>query len=210
MPMFDGLSQLLQYYPLFAFIALLLAGLNLPFSEDLIIITGAIVCQADPSLLAPCIIAIYAGISISDFMSYFIGKFIKKGAISWFNGEAFFNHKYIDIIHRNIEKHGPWTFIVCRFIPFGIRNALFMTSGFFGLSLKRFALYDIVASLISMNTLFWLVFCFGDVVEKPIKVVGYALFAILCVGVLTLIIRFIVHIKKVKERKKQHQLEAQS
>ena len=38
------------------------------------------------------------------------------------------------------QKYGVWTLVVGRFIPFGVRNALFLTAGIGKMSPVRFAI----------------------------------------------------------------------
>ena len=185
------LSEVFTYFPLFAFVALLLAGLNIPFSEDVIIISGALVAQADETLILPCLIAIYLGVLCSDLVSYSLGYLVGRGKLRIKAVNNILSHRYVDKLRTNLERHGFLTFIVCRFIPFGVRNTLFMSSGFFGLKFKRFIRYDLVASLISVNTLFWIVFAFGEAAEKQFHVAGVALFAALVFVVSATIIRVI-------------------
>ena len=186
------LSGYINYYPLAALICLLLAGCNIPISEDLIIITGALLSQEKPSILIPNLIAIYIGVIVSDFFVYWIGTRVRKGTAK--NG-IFFSlvpEKTIEKMHNKLDKYGIFTFIICRFIPFGVRNTLFFTSGFFNLRLRVFALYDIIAAMISINTLFFLAYFLGDDVKKPLKIAGLVLFILLVSGVLTLFVRIIV------------------
>ncbi|MDR0447206.1 MAG: phosphatidylserine decarboxylase [Treponema sp.] len=193
------ISEYAQFYPLAALVSLLLAGLNIPFSEDLVIITGALLNQeavqaqveGARGMLAPSLLAIYSGVIISDFTSYYLGTLIRKGVFRVKYADTLFSQKNLDRVSRHLDKHGPLTFIVCRFIPFGARNTLFMTSGFLGLPLRRFALYDIPAAMISTNTLFFLVYRFGDGVQNPIRVAGIILFVLLILAVLFLVIRFL-------------------
>ena len=192
----EYLRSLIYYYPVFAFVALLLAGLNVPFSEDVIIIGGALIAQADDSLILPCIIAIYAGVALSDSVSYFLGYLTARGTIRIKAVKSILSNRYTAKLQRNLDRHGILTFIVCRFIPFGVRNTLFMSSGFFGLKYRRFLLFDIIASLISVNTLFWLVFIFGESVEKPLHIAGVALFAVVAFLVAAAVIRLLVTIFK--------------
>jgi membrane protein DedA with SNARE-associated domain len=185
------ISQYTEYFPVAAFFLLLLAGLYLPVSEDLIIITGALLCRGDPPLLVPVWIATYIGVLVSDYIPYFLGKFIRKGAIKSSFVTKLFSEKKLDRMHHYLEKYGIFTFIVGRFIPFGVRNTLFLTSGFFGLGLRRFALYDITAATISVNTLFFLSYYFGESVEKPFHAVGLILLIILFFMVVFIIFRLI-------------------
>jgi membrane protein DedA with SNARE-associated domain len=199
--MFDivaRISQYVEYYPFLAFGALLLAGLNLPISEDLIIITGALICRANPSMLVPVFAATYAGIVISDYFPYLLGIYIRKGSIKAKFLTHLFSPRRIVRIHRYLDKYGIFTFIVGRFIPFGVRNTLFITSGLIGLRLRHFALYDTTAATISVSTLFFLAYHFGDAVEKPFQAVGIVLF-ILALSIITFVIVNIVR-KILKKR----------
>ena len=201
MDIFASLSNYVEFYPLAAFAGLLLAGLNIPISEDLVIITGALlnqdIVQAEVpvtrGMLVPSLLAIYVGVIVSDFLSYYLGTLVRKGTINASFLDSLFSQKKMDLIHRHLDNHGFLTFIICRFIPFGARNTLFMTSGFLSLPLRRFALYDITAALISTNTLFFLVYRFGEGVRSPIRVAGIILFILLILTILFLVIRFLSH-----------------
>jgi len=199
---FYWLSQYFRYYPAFAFVALILGGLNLPFSEDAIIIGGALICQADERLLVPCLLMILAGVFVSDVISYFLGVFAKRGTTRLRWVRSVLNHRYAEKLRDGIHRHGFLTFIVCRFIPFGVRNTLFISSGFFGLSLHRFLLVDTTALLISVNTLFWLVFLFGEAVERQLYVAGGALFVLLMVLAAAAVVQVIVFLVKRKRSEK--------
>lgn len=183
LPLLDRLNNYISYFPLFAFIALLLAGLNLPFSEDLLIVSGALICQADHSVLPLTLAMLYAGVLLSDMVSYYLGRLASQGALKLNYVQAALKHRYVGKLKIHLDRHGTLTFIVCRFIPFGVRNALFMSSGFFGLSFRQFASYDLIASLISVNVLFWLVYVFGEGAEKPLHVAGIIMFiALTCLA----------------------------
>jgi membrane protein DedA with SNARE-associated domain len=187
----NWISQYTEFYPLVAIILLFLASLNIPLSEDLIIITGALLCRGDPSMLIPTFAAIYFGVAISDYLPYIIGKYIRKGTIKAGFFTQLFSQKKLDKMHHYLDKFGIFTFIVCRFIPFGVRNTLFLSSGFFGLRLRRFAVFDITAATISVSTLFFLVYHFGEAIEKPFQVVGKILFLLVLSAFFFITIRII-------------------
>ena len=193
---FALLLQYYTYYPLVAFIGLLLAACNIPISEDLVIITGALLSHGKSSNMIHILIALYFGVIIGDFFVYWVGTKVRKGAskIKFFVDVV--PKKHLEKMHYYLDKYGIFTFIVCRFIPFGVRNVLFFTSGFFNLRLKVFALYDIIAAMISINTLFFLTYNFGEEAQRPIKIAGIVLFFLLVSGVISLIIRLIVMLRK--------------
>jgi membrane protein DedA with SNARE-associated domain len=197
---FASICQYVEYYPFIAFSALMLAGLNVPISEDLIIITGALICRGNHSMLIPVFAATYAGVVISDYFPYMLGNYIRKGTIKSNFISRFFSARKIVKIHHYLDKYGIFTFIVCRFIPFGVRNTLFMTAGLFGLRLRRFALYDTTAATISVSSLFFLAYHFGEAVEKPFQAVGIVLFVLLLSFLTFVVVNIIRKILKKREQ----------
>ena len=200
MNIFFILRQYIDFFPLLALVCLLLAGLNIPMSEDLIIITGAILCRRDPHILVPTLLAIYAGVIISDYMVYWIGTRIRKGVSKSKTITKVLTKKRFDTLRYYLDKFGIFTFIVCRFIPFGVRNSLFMASGILNLRLRLFSLYDITAAAISMNTLFFLVYFLGEQIEKPFKTAGLILFCVLIGSLCFLVIRLFITWKNSRNR----------
>jgi len=188
-----------QYLPFIVFFMLLLAAINIPFSEDLIIITCAIVAHEHKQSLIPLYVAIYTGVIIGDHIAYWIGFHlghnIKK--IKWF--AKVLSDKKVSVIQKYLNKYGIFTFIVCRFIPFGVRNTLFMTSGFSKMNYKYFSIYDIIAATINTSTLYFLIYFIGISVEKPFKIIGIVLFFVLLAALLTLFLNFFVFKKEKAE-----------
>ncbi|MBP5359831.1 MAG: DedA family protein [Treponema sp.] len=198
------ITSYVSYWPIVCFFALLLAGLNLPVSEDAMIILSATFVQADESLLIPTYIALYAGIVISDVESYFVGKLLSKGVLKFNFLKKKLTPERIERISTHLHRHGFLTFIVCRFIPFGVRNILFMGSGFTGLKFSSFILFDSIAAIISSGTLFALVYFIGEAAQRNFRLVGIILFIILVIVLAILIIR---HIIKKRNRKIQESSE---
>ena len=188
----EFITSYVSYWPAVCFFALLLAGLNLPISEDAMIILSATFVQADESLIIPTYIALYAGIVLSDIEAYFIGRLLSRGVLKFNFLMKKLTQKRIDWVSSHLEKHGFLTFIVCRFIPFGVRNILFMSSGFIGLKFSRFILFDSIAAVISSGTLFALVYFLGEAAEKNFRLVGIILFIILLVALTAFIIYRII------------------
>lgn len=145
------------------FLLLLLAGLNIPISEDLMLITaGAIASTCIPDHTLHLFIWVYFGCWLSAWEAYWIGRLLgpKLYNIRWFN--RILTPKRIKRLHHYYEKFGILTFIVGRFIPGGIRNALFMSSGLGKMPFLKFILRDGIACLISTSVLFYLGFQFGE------------------------------------------------
>ena len=205
MPDFFALiREYVTYFPPVAFISLLLAGFNLPISEDLIIITGALLSHGRRANIVYNLIAIYLGVIISDFFVYWVGTKVRNGTskLKFLSRPA--PEKVLERMHRYLDRYGIFTFIVGRFIPFGIRNTLFFTAGFFRLRLRLFALYDITAAMISINTLFFVTYYFGDAAQKPLRIAGIVLFILLVSASISIVIRlFVLWRRRVKKNEEE-------
>lgn len=137
------------------FLLLMLAGLNIPISEDLILLTGgAIASTCIPNETLHLFCWIYAGCWLSAWEAYAIGRFLgpKVYTIRWFR--HIITKERIERLHHYYEKFGVFTFIVGRFIPGGVRNALFMSSGLGKMPFWKFILRDGFACLISSTVIF--------------------------------------------------------
>lgn len=142
---------------------LLLAGLNIPISEDLILLGGGMI-------VASCLdegfyrmgIWLFFGCIFSAWEAYWIGRIWgpKLYGLPWIGRH--FTPQRVGKLNAYYERFGIFTFIIGRFIPGGVRNALFMTAGLGGMPFPLFILRDAVACLIQMSTLFYLGYTFAE------------------------------------------------
>lgn len=183
------ISSYISYWPLVCFFALILAGFNIPVSEDLLIIMSAVIATKDKSFLIPNYLGLYGGIYISDLICYWFGRLVGGGLISIKFVARKLTPARIQRVSNQLEKHGFLTYVVTRFIPFGVRNTLFMTSGMLHVYFPKFMLFDAVAALISSSTLYLLVFFLGESAAVNYRVFGIVLFVIFIGALAFLIIR---------------------
>lgn len=193
----EFISSYVSYWPITVFTLLILAGFNLPISEDALIILSVAMVHKTPQLLFPTYIALYTGIFLSDLIVYTLGKLLSKGVLKFKFLQKKLTPEKLEWVSSHLETHGFVTFITCRFIPFGVRNALFLSSGFVGLKTAKFILFDSIAALISSSTLFTLVYFLGQAAEKSFKLAGFILFGILAVAAIIFVI------VKIKNKKNQ-------
>ena len=162
----DSIIQFLfehaQYAHWIVFGALMLAGINVPISEDLMIIFSAVLAATVvPENALSLFVAVFLGCYISDWVCYWIGRALgpKLWHISWF--AKTFEKKRIAQIQSYYEKYGFWTLLVGRFIPFGVRNCLFLTAGLGKMHFGKFLLSDGIACILSNTVLFSLAYVVG-------------------------------------------------
>lgn len=170
--MFDIKDMLTGMAPYVQFIScglLVLSGLNLPISEDMVIIISAsIAATVIPHnlfyIFAGCLLGAY----MSDIVSYSIGRFgIKKLLYSPFLVRL----KFIDpaslelkisTMTRYFNRYGGKTLFFGRFIPMGMRNVIFMTCGFIKMKVPKFLIIDFCAVTCTSFILFSLGYTFGN------------------------------------------------
>lgn len=141
---------------------ILLAGLNVPISIDIILISaGALSSTCLPSQTYTLFIWLFFACWISAWEAYWIGRLLgpKLYDIRWFS--HILTLERIEKLHLYYEKFGFLTFMIGRFIPGGVRNALFMTSGLGKMPFYKFILRDFPACLLSCGFLYSLGYIFG-------------------------------------------------
>ena len=139
--------------------ALMLAGFNVPISEDLMIILGAtLAANVIPEHTTHLFVAIFLGCYLSDWVCYWIGRKFgpKLWNIRWF--AKTFDQEKLKAAERYYARWGFLTLLIGRFIPFGVRNGLFLTAGMGRMHFGKFLISDGIACITSNTTLFWLAY----------------------------------------------------
>ena len=176
--------------PYMIFGLLFLAGFNIPVSEDVMLFVSAILAAKNPEYTIALFSAVFAGAYISDLICYaFMGRFLgnKIFKIKFFASMA--SPEKIQKVTNFYEKYGILTLLVGRFIPFGVRNALFLTAGLGKMNALKFAISDLIACTISCVSFFSLYYYFGETVIEYVKKGNIILFSVACVIVVVLFLK---------------------
>ncbi len=182
------------------FSLLMLAGFNLPISEDLVVLSGAVVAATVVPENAYKIFAfIFVGCYFSDWLSYWIGRVVSP----WLRKKKMLvkivDNRRIVKINRFYEKYGVLTLLFGRFIPFGVRNFLFMSAGMVRMNFVKFIIIDGIACLLSNTIWFTLAYSLAEnykVVLSYMKRANIVIF-----GIFLLVILSIVGYKIYKRKK---------
>ncbi len=173
----------IQYAHWIIFGALLLAGLNIPVSEDGMLFISGVLASHYPDYLSRLFIGVYMGAYLSDLICYTLGR---KLGPKLFEIKFFANMvppERIDKIHKFYERYGIVTLLFGRFIPFGVRNGLFLSAGLGKMDFKKFALADLLACTISTTVFFSLYYHYGNTVIDYVKKGNVVLFAIVAIAI---------------------------
>ena len=148
------------------------------------IFTSAILAYQNPQLFYPLIIGVFLGAYFSDLIAYWLGR--KLGPHLW--DIRFFSKmvskKKIETIHNFYENYGILTLIFGRFIPFGVRNALFITAGLGKMNFFKFALSDLLACTLSCSLFFSLYYYNGLKVLEYVKQGNIIIFSTVFIGLI--------------------------
>lgn len=166
------LSEYINFAPAIIFILILLAGLNIPISLDALMVFSAFAsARIAPHLTYYFFGVLLIGSILSAWICFSIGRFLgphieKVPVLRWF-----ISKKKIESIGTFYAKYGLPALIVGRFIPFGMRNLIFLSKGMSRIPFKRFAINDAIACSIWASVLFWSLFYLGESFEKLIAMV---------------------------------------
>ena len=165
-----------------------LAGLNLPVSEDLLILVAALLASDSPEHMQYLFISIYLGAYISDIQAYVIGRFFSDKLFKIKLFAKTLTPARVNIVTNYLERFGGVVYIVGRFIPFGVRNLMFMTSGIIKFNFIKFAIFDALAALITCSIYFTLYYQFGLQIVSKIKKGNMIIFGMFVIILLIIII----------------------
>jgi membrane-associated protein len=173
------------------FSALMLAGLNVPISEDLLIILSAILAATVvPENTTLLFAGVFLGCYLSDWVSYWIGRTLgrKLWNIPWFSRTI--PKKKLLLAQNFYAKYGFWTLLIGRFIPFGVRNCLFITAGMGKMPFGKFLISDGIACIASNTTLFTIAYMLGknyEVLLNFLKTFNIVIFSAFLVTIIAVI-----------------------
>ena len=165
----EYIHQYIEYSPFIIFFALCLAGLNFPVSEDLMLFISAVLASQKPDYLIPLFMAVYSGAYVSDLIAYGLGRVLGDQLVKFRFLKKMASPDKINKIKSFYDTYGIITLIVGRFIPFGVRNALFITAGISKMKFIKFALADLLAATITSTSFFYLYYTYGESIIHLVK-----------------------------------------
>ena len=167
------------------FVAILIAGANIPISVDaLMIISAVLAATVIPEHALHFFLAIFVGCCLSAWLAYWIGRTVGRKLLTFKYTAKLLPQERLEKISRFYTKYGPLTLILGRFIPFGVRNCIFMSSGMSKLPFGRFILWDTIGCLIWSSLSFYTFYTIGKNYELLYEYVkNFNIFIIVSLGV---------------------------
>jgi len=174
--------------PYLIFLLFLLAGMNIPISIDILVITSSIIAaKILPQKIYYLFFSCLFGCYFSGWIAYWVGRLAGGKLLKTPFGKKLLPKNKIDRILKFYTTHGFLTLLIGRFIPFGVRNGIFMSSGAAKASFKRFALRDIIPCLLWSSMTFFSFYKLADsyhLLVKYLKIINIIIFSTFAVAVI--------------------------
>lgn len=156
-----------HHAPWIIFSLLLLSGLNIPISEDMMLLGGgAIAGTCFQGYAWELYTWIFLGCYLSAWEGYWIGRLLGPKLYQVALFKKVMTPDRMDWLRSHYARYGVLTFIIVRFCPGGVRSALFMSSGFTKMSFPLFILRDGLACLLSTSIIFSIGYHFAGNIYK--------------------------------------------
>src|SRR3954463_13197832 len=144
---------------------LLLCGLGLPVPEDISLIAAGYMAHIEVvnvhTVLVVCLGAVLGG----DLLAFFVGSFFGPRLLESRLFKRVFSPRKQIRVRAYFRKYGSKVIFVGRFLP-GLRFSIFFSAGTLGVRTATFLVYDTMAALLSVPTLIYLAWLFGENIDK--------------------------------------------
>ncbi len=156
-----------NYLTIGVFVLLFLCGMGVPIPEDIILISGGYIAYAYSTNvnIYLLILVSYLGVILGDSTIFFLGKYLGPRVILLPGFRTIFTTKRISTLTQYFISHGAKILFAARFMP-GIRSTIFLVAGMTGTSFFKFFLFDGLAAILSVPSLVFLAYYFGEHIDR--------------------------------------------
>jgi len=182
------------------FVALLVCGLGIPLPEDISLFAAGLACYYGQAEIKTMITISLAGVLIGDSFVFGLGRRLGTNILQRRFISRLMSGDRIALVRSMMERRGNFIFFAARFMP-GLRTAVFFSAGACGVPFRTFFLYDSLAALISVPTIVFTSFYFGDRIDEVIQLIRKTNTGIILALALIIVI---VGLKFWLEKRRQH------
>jgi membrane protein DedA with SNARE-associated domain len=191
---------------LIVFGILIACGFGLPMPEDVILFAAGMMSFYGSADVWIMIGVCFCGVVIGDTSVYTIGAVFGRRLRKTALVKKLLPPTRMRMVRRKLHEQGNKVIFAARFMP-GLRTPVFFTSGTLHLPVRVFLFYDGIAALISVPTIVYATFFFGDHVDRVVRVVKRIQFGV--VGTILLIVA-VLALKAWWGHKKERELEREA
>ena len=180
------------------FLVLLICGMGLPIPEDITLFAAGIISYYGSANVWVMISVCFVGVMVGDSIMFTMGTIYGRRMTTLpFFQRILPPHRLLKVQER-LHKDGNKVIFAARFMP-GLRSPIFFTAGTLHIPARTFLLFDGSAALISVPAIIYVVYHFGDQVDRIIRIIKDVQFGVISVVVLVLGFVFYKIYKELRE-----------
>ncbi len=131
------------------FLLLILGALGFPFPEDTTLILCGFLISTEAARPVPALLVIYAGILITDFGLYSVGRKYGRRIVTHRKFRKIMTFERLSLLEDRFAKLGVLFILIGRHL-FGLRAQIFLAAGVTKMSAVKFLLADAFSSLFTI------------------------------------------------------------
>ena len=171
------------------FFLLVACGFGLPMPEDIILFAAGMMAYYKAADVHLMIAVCFAGVMLGDGAVFTIGALYGRKIRRLTLVRRILPPKRLKMVRHKLHEQGNKVIFAARFMP-GLRTPIFFSAGTLHLPFRVFAFYDGLAALISVPTIVYATYYFGNHVDRVVRVVKRIQFGVL--ATILLIIAIVV------------------
>jgi membrane protein DedA with SNARE-associated domain len=190
---------------LLVFSLLIACGFGFPMPEDVILFASGMLAYYEAVEVWVIILVCFTGVMLGDCSVFTIGSLYGRRLRKTAFVKRILPPRRMRIVRRKLHDQGSKVIFAARFMP-GLRTPVFFTAGTLHLPFRVFIFFDGLAALISVPTIIYAVYFFGDQVDHVIRVIKRIQFGV--IGTIVMITGVVV-LKTMWSNKKEEELAAE-
>ncbi len=144
------ISSIIEHFPyLGLFLLLILGGIGFPFPEDTTLILCGFLISTHVIETIPALLVIYAGLLITDFSLYFVGKKYGRMIVNHKRFHKIISPERLSMLESKFNKRGVFVILIGRHLV-GLRAQIFLAAGVMRMSALKFIMADAVSSIFTI------------------------------------------------------------
>jgi membrane protein DedA with SNARE-associated domain len=145
-----NISTLVEHFPYIGlFLLLILGGIGFPFPEDTTLILCGFLISTHVVKPVPALLVVYAGLLITDFSLYFVGKKYGRMIVNHKRFHKIISPERLLMLETKFNKKGVFVILIGRHLV-GLRAQIFLAAGVMRMSALKFIMADAFSSIFTM------------------------------------------------------------
>jgi membrane protein DedA with SNARE-associated domain len=191
----ETLTFWITHYGSFAIFGLLALGIiALPIPDETLIVLAGIMLSQEKLIMAPTLMACYAGAICGISVSFLLGATAGKYLIRHYGGWLGFTEGRREQMHSWFRRYGKWTLVFGYFIP-GVRHITGILAGMGKLEYPQFALFAYSGAFLWVSAFLSIGYFLGDYWVEAIENMEISIdtfvYIILAAAALYLLIKYL-------------------